>query len=138
MTDSARSLAQEAAGLVDDAGGLTNFIRDYGIGGILYAVFLAIIGTIEAAGDLILAPFRALAGGIAELVEGTLGETLNVIAGGAQQAVESFGTGATELIGPLAFPFAVAIAMSGVFVFVWFIARIEFSPLVFIRRRVGR
>jgi len=57
----AESIAEEAARLISDAGGLTPFIRDYGFGGILYAIFLAIIGTIDAAGDVILAPFQALA-----------------------------------------------------------------------------
>lgn len=135
MSDEARSLAIEAGELIRDSGSLSNFIRDFGIGGILYAFFLSVIGTIEAAGDLILAPFRALAAGLAELVSGTVGETLNVVEGGATQAVDSFGSGATELLGPLAFPFSVAVAMAGVFVFVWFVSRLEFSPLVFLRSR---
>lgn len=138
MSDSARSISREAAELVTEAGSLTNFIRDYGVSGILYALFLAIIGTIEAAGDVILAPFQALAGGLADLVDGTLGSTIDVIRAGTTQAIESFGSGATELLGPFGFPFAVAVAMTSVFVFVWFVSRIEFSPLVFIRNTVRR
>lgn len=134
----ADSIAQEAARLISDAGGLTPFIRDYGFGGILYAIFLAIIGTIDAAGDVILAPFQALAGGLAGLVDGTLGEAVNVLGAGADSAIASFETGATALLGPFAFPFAVAIAMLGVFVFIEFARRLEFSPLIFVRNRVGR
>lgn len=130
---SSRDLAQEAAGLVDESGGLTPFIRDFGLGGILYALFLAIIGAIDAAGELILAPFRALADGLADLVSGTIGNMLDVIGAGAGTALVSFESGAATLLGPFAFPFSVAIAMLAMYVFVQFIRRIEFSPLIFLR-----
>ena len=127
-----------AADLIEEAGGLTEFIRDYGIGGVLMAVFLVIIETIESAGDVILAPFQALASGLAGLVDGTLGRGVDVISAGAGTATRSFESGATELLGPFAFPFAVAISMSATFGFIWFVTRLEFSPLIFIRDRVGR
>lgn len=130
---SARELSQEAAGLVDDSGGLAPFIRDYGIGGVLYAIFLALISTIDAAGELVLAPFRALADGLANLVSGTIGQGVEVISAGGDTAIVSLTDGAAALLGPFAFPFSVAITMLAVFVFVNLIGRIEFSPLVFLR-----
>jgi len=134
----ADSIAEDAAQLISDSGSLSNFIRDYGLGGILYAIFLAVIGAIDAAGELILAPFRALAEGLAGLVDGTIGEAVNVLSAGASAAIASFETGTTALLGPFAFPFAVGIAMLGVFVFIAFIRRIEFSPLIFVRNTVRR
>lgn len=138
MTDDARSLAQEAGELVAQSGSLSNFIRDFGLAGILYAIFLVIIRTIDAAGELILAPFRALAGGIVSLIDGTVGSGVDVIGAGAATAIESFTTGVTALLGPFAFPFSVGVTMIAVFVFIWFIQRLELSPLIFIRNTVRR
>jgi len=134
----AESIAERGAQLVQESGGLTAFIRDYGIGGILFAIFINVIGIIDSAGDLLLAPFRALAAGLVALVDGTLGSAVDVIVAGSEQTVEALGQGATELIGPFAFPLAVAIAMLGVFAFVFFVARLEFSPFIFLRNTARR
>lgn len=131
--------AQEAAELVDEFGGLGGFVERFGIGGILFALFVNIIDAINATGELLLAPFRALASGLAELVTGTIGEdgALALIEAGASTAVSSIETGLTTLLGPFAFPFAVGVVMIALWAFVAGISRIEFSPLVFIRSRVG-
>ena len=134
----AESIAERGADLVQQSGGITPFIRDYGIGGILFAIFINVIGIIDAAGELLLAPFRALAGGLSALVGGTLGAALDVVAEGSSQTIDALGTGATELIGPFAFPLSVAIAMLAVYAFVFFVARLEFSPFIFIRNTARR
>lgn len=128
--------AETAAELVDEYGGLRGFVENFGIGGILFAFFTQTIEAINATGELLLAPFRALAGGLAELVAGTFGRGDDIIGAGASTAVRSIESGLTALLGPFAFPFAVLIVMIAIWVFVRGISNIEFSPLVFIRNRV--
>ena len=127
--------AEEAAELVEEYGGLRDFTRQFGIGGILFAVFTQAIELINVSGELFLAPWRALAEGLAEFVGGTLGQGVDIIAAGGATAIAAFESGSTALLGPFAFPFAVAITMLGLFAFVRGIGAIEFSPLIFLRER---
>ena len=117
----------------DSAGGLQQFVEEVGVAGILYAVFREIIAAISAAGDTIMAPWRALADGLAGLVSTVFGAPLSIIGAGGETAASSFTSGLAAWLGPLAFPAAIASFMLGVYVFMWFIGRIGFSPLQFVR-----
>lgn len=132
MSSNAQQIAEDAADAVTDSGGLADFIREYGIGGVSYALILGIISAVTAAGDLLLAPWRALAGGVEGLVEGTLGVGVDIIGAGGDTAIESIESGLTALLGPFAFPFAVAIVLLTVYIFIQGVIRIELSPRVFI------
>ena len=125
-------IANTAAGYIDSEGGLAPFLERYGVGGISFAVILAFIDGIGAAGDLLLAPWRALADGLAELVDGTLGVGIDIIVAGGETSTESFTDGLTAILGPFAFPAAVGITLLAVYVFIQGVVRIEFSPRVFI------
>lgn len=117
----------------DEAGGLQQFVEEVGVAGILYAVFLEIIAAISAAGDTIMAPWRALADGLEGLVSTVFGAPLSIIGAGGETAATSFTDGLAAWLGPLAFPAAIASFMLGVYVFMWFAGRIGFSPLQFVR-----
>lgn len=135
MSASGSDQAQEAAELVDEYGGLNDFVRQFGVGGILFAMFTQVIELINVSGELFLAPWRALAGGLADFVAGTLGQGIDIVAAGGETAVGAFASGSTALLGPFAFPFAVIIVMLALFAFVRGISNIELSPLIFIRER---
>lgn len=128
-------IVAEAGSLVDESGGLGPFVRQFGVGGVLYALVLQSIELITSAGTVLLAPFRALGEGLADLVGGTIGTGVDVIAAGGAQSIESITEGLAQFAGPLAFPLAVAVVMLSVFVFIRAVANLEFSPLVFVRSR---
>lgn len=137
MSIGARPTADFAADQISDRG-FSNFVRDYGFGGILWAVFAQAILTIEAAGDLLLMPFRALAEGLVSLISAIIGEPVTIVEAGASTAIRSLTTGLAADLGVFAFPLAVAVLMIGIWTFIVMVQRIEFSPLVFIRSRIGR
>lgn len=130
--------ATRAAELVDEYGGLRPFVQQFGVGGIIFAFVVNIIDAINATGELLLAPFRALATGLSVLIEDTFGVSLDIIAAGGATAVRSIETGLAAILGPFAFPFAVLVVMIAIWIFIRAAQNIEFSPLVFIRSRIGR
>ena len=132
MSTSGRDDAREAANLVDEYGGLRPFVERFGVGGILFAIFVNTIDAINAMGELILAPFRATAAGIVSLIDSTVGNSLDIIAAGASTAINSIESGLTAILGPLAFPFAVLIVMIAVAIFLESVDRISFSPTLFV------
>lgn len=117
----------------DEAGSLQQFVEEAGVAAILYALFLQIVAAISAAGDTIMAPWRALATGLQDLVATVFGAPLSIIGAGAGTTATSYTSGLAAWLGPLAFPAAIASFMLGVYVFMWFISRIGFSPLQFVR-----
>lgn len=133
-SDDSSEIATEGANNLQESGSISNFVEEFGVGGVGWALILALIGTISAAGDLVLAPFRALAGGLEELVGGTIGGGVGVIDAAADAAAQSFTSGSGELLGPFAFPAAVLVVMLGVLIFMRFVSNIGFSPLSFISR----
>ena len=128
-----REIADLAASEIDNRG-FTGFVREWGVGGVLGATFLSLIDAISTAGETLLAPWRALADALALLVGRTVGaptELLVQSVEGSEGFFESLG------IGPFGFPLAVIGVMIGIYLFFWFVQRIPFSPLSFIRSRVG-
>lgn len=132
---SPEDIVTSGADLVERYGGLTPFVRQVGVGGVLYALILQVADLIGSIGTVLLSPFRALGRGLAELVGGTLGTGVDIVAAGGEQTIFSLTEGLAAFLGPLAFPASVAIVMSAVYVFVRLVAEIEFSPFVFVGRR---
>lgn len=133
MSSGPREIADLAASEIDSRG-FTGFIREWGVGGVLGATFLTLIDAISTAGSTLLAPWRALADALALLVARTVGaptELLVQSVEGSEGFFESLG------IGPFGFPLAVIGVMLGIFIFFWFVQRIPFSPLAFVRSRIG-
>jgi hypothetical protein len=124
--------ATRASQLIDQEGGLSDFLQNVGVGGISFAIILSVIDAIDAAGELLLAPWRALAGGIVDLVGGTLGSAVDIVEAGGSTAVDSFVNGLAAILGPFAFPASVLIVMIAIYLFVQAALRIELSPRVFI------
>lgn len=127
--------------IVDDAGeyidlhGFTNFVRNYGIGGIFLALVYTAINFITSAGGVVMKPLVALGDGLSKLVEETIGGPVGFIGDAWETASTSIVEGTASLLGITA-PIA-AMIVAGTFMFVafWFYTRIEFSPLAFIRNR---
>ena len=137
MSSSAKDTALEAGYLVDRYGGLIPFVRKVGFGGIFYALIIVVIDAITSAGEVLMAPWRALGRGLSRLVEGTIGGSVTMIEASLMTGVRSFEYGLSSMLGPFAFPVAVAAVMLGIYVFMIGIDRIGFSPLAFIRRIRG-
>lgn len=135
MSASAESIVTSGADLVERYGGLQPFIRQVGVGGVLYALVLQVVDLIGSVGVVLLAPFRALGRGLADLVGGTIGTGVDVIAAGGSQTITSLTEGLAVWLGPLSFPAAVGIVMLAVYIFVRAVGEVDFSPFTFIGRR---
>jgi hypothetical protein len=112
----------QAAGIVG-SGGLGLLVKDYGIGGLFYAIFEVLIGLVYSLGDTILAPFLALYGGVATFVEQTILSGLQIIdAGGATsaEAVTSWGI--------LGYAAGIAAFLAGLVLVVALLRRSEWRP----------
>jgi len=108
-------------------------VKDYGVGGLFYAVFEVLIGFVYDLGDTFLAPFMALYGGVATFVEETILSGLQIIdAGGATsaEAVEGFGI--------LGYAVGIAAFVAGLAIVVWLLRRSEWRPWNIITGRLGR
>jgi len=132
MADDPNEVASTAADEIDDRG-WTNFVRDFGLGGIFLAIVYAAIETIQSAGTTLLRPFRAFGEGIATLIGGTFGAPVRVIDAGATATVTSFTDGAAQFLGPAALPVAMVSAVAALWIFQRFWSRIQFSPIDFLR-----
>jgi hypothetical protein len=126
-------IMEKAADLIDESGGFSAFVQDYGIGGVVFAIFAQIITGIESAGTILLGPPRALGEGLIALVETTIGGMLSVLDAGTATTVESFLSGSAALLGPLAQPASVGVIMITLAVFIYGVNRLELSPLSFLQ-----
>lgn len=130
---SAWEIINTAPKLIEREGGFAAFVQNVGLGGVTFALILEIIGAIQTGGSLLLAGPRALATGIRELIESTIGGSLLILDAGAQNAATSMLEGVARLLGVGTWPLAIAVVMVGMFTFMWFVNRIDFSPLSFIQ-----
>lgn len=124
----ARSTAKEAAGIVS-AVGLVGLVEQYGVGGVLYQLFLTTIGAIQSAGETFLAPIQSFASGIARVVAAAF--PARIINEAADFTAFSLTQGQWNFFGPFTFAVAVVAVLLGLWVFVRAGSRINFSPLSF-------
>lgn len=133
MAMSPSSIVDEAPKLIEREGGFAAFIQNVGLGGVAYALILEVISAIQSGGSLLLAGPRALARGLENLIDSTIGGSLAILNAGSENAAWSLLEGTASLLGVGTWPLAIVVVMSGIFVFMWFVNKIEFSPLSFIQ-----
>jgi hypothetical protein len=131
---SAEETVRSGAEAVRDAGGLQPFIREFGVGGIVFAMIVQITELISSLGTVLLSPFRALGTGLSDLIGGTIGVGVDVIGAGGETTIDSVTQGLAQWLGPLAFPAMVGVTMLAVYVFIRAVMYLEFSPLIFVGR----
>lgn len=119
--------------MIEQAGGFAAFVRDYGLGGILLALFAQIIDGINSAGNLLLGPPRALGNGLIDLTRSLINGLIGVFDAGTQTTILSYTDGVTSLLGPLAQPASVGTIMLTFAVFMYGINRLEISPLSYLQ-----
>jgi hypothetical protein len=130
--DDARSTAQTAAGIVSTVG-LVGLVEQYGIGGVLYATFLEVIAGIQSLGTTITAPFRAFGTGLASVVSAVF--PARIINAAADFTAFSITQGDWAIFGPFTFAIGVVATMMGLYVFMVFLRRIDFSVTSALLRR---
>ena len=135
MAQSAQDIANLAVEKIDELGGLTAFIRDWGIGGVWAAFFLNLIDTVRSFGTLILGPPRALGRGAIALIDAVFDGLIGVFDASTAATVESFATGLASLLGPFAQPAGVGVIMLSFTVFLISLDRLELNPILFITDR---
>lgn len=133
MGHTAQHVMNAAAKNVEDAGGIVAFTRQYGLGGILSAIFAQIILGVQAGGILLTGPVRALGNGLIGLIDLFFVGLGEVFGAGTETAVRSFATGLASILGPFAQPAAAGTIMLTLTVFIWSINRIGINPLSFLR-----
>lgn len=133
MGHSATHITTKASELIEREGGLVPFIRNVGLGGIAYAFILQVIEGISSVGSLLLGPPRALGRGLIMLVDITIGGLGDVFGAGTETTVRSFTEGTASLLGPLAQPASVGVAMLSLGVFIWSINNLRITPLSFLQ-----
>lgn len=115
--------------------GVVNYTRGVVLGGGAGALAIALAEILLGIPGTFLAPVRAFAQGMATFIGGTLLAPVRVTDAGAAASAASFLEGSGALLGPFAFPVAVAISMAGMFIFLMFLRRISISPLQLIQER---
>lgn len=133
MGHTATHVAESAANLIEQEGGFTAFVQNVLLGGIAYQAALQVIEGIGATGYILMAPVRALGKGIVLLVSSTIGNMVAVVDAGTAATILSFTDGTARLLGPLAQPTAVGIAMLSLGVFIMAVNRLSISPLSFLQ-----
>lgn len=126
------TLISQAVDYIDDLG-FAGFVQNVGIGGVFMAIVFQLIETITSIGGVVLKPLAALGDGLARLTEVGVGAPARLIEQGFETAITSFREGTAALLGPAAPTVSVIAAMAALFVFIWFVYRIPFSPIAFIR-----
>lgn len=111
------------------------FVQSRLIAGPLLAIALAVTSGILAFGEAVLAPIGAFLGGFADLIAGIFGESLGIVEAGATTASRSFLEGTAALLGPAAFPAAIATTIAGLWVLVYAYNRVKWSPIGWLQRR---
>ena len=117
--------------LINQAGGFGAFVRDYGLGGILNAIFLAIIGGVSDFGDITFGIPAAIGQGMIDLINVLFEGLGQVLGAGAEQTVRGFAEGifSLPLISVFAQPAALGVVMLSVAVFFYSLNRLNISPL---------
>lgn len=139
MGHNPQHIMELAAGMIEKEGGLTEFITNYGFGGILFALFAQIIKGIDGVGTVVLGPVRALGEGMIFLVDQTFVNLIRTFDAGTQATMLSFKEGIGAALGIFAQPVSVGIMMLSFAVFLYAINRIGITPISFIRSiRRGR
>ena len=133
---STEDIVTEGADGVRDEG-VVSYTRAVIFGGAATAGSYTLVEVIRGIPDTFLAPVRAFSGGIATFIGGTLGAPIQITDAGAATSAQSFTEGTAALLGPLAFPVAVAVGLVGVYLFLLFLRRISISPLQLIQERDG-
>lgn len=110
------------------------FVRARVIASPLMALGLAITSGILAFGEAVLGPIRAFLDGLSALIGGTFAESVGIIQAGAEQAAWSFTDGTAQMLGPAAFPVAVATVIAGLWVFVTAYNRMRWNPFGWLGR----
>lgn len=117
------------------AEGVSGYAKQSVIGGALSALSVAISAIILSAQETLFAPIRAFTSGMATFIGGTIGAPVIITDAGAQTSADSFTQGAAAMLGPFAFPLAVAVSVGGMMVFLWFLTNSPISPLSVITDR---
>ena len=115
-----QAIVKAGAG-VAASGGLVALIRDYYIGGALYAASIETVEFIQAVGS-IGRVFSEFAGGLADIVAAALPDEI-ILAGVRSSAAAVYDYGIASFV------IAIAATMVGVALFLRFVANIEWSPL---------
>ena len=136
-SDEAREIVSDGQEGVADQG-VVGFTRGVLIGGPVMAGAITIVEILVGIPQTFLAPVQAFASGLSSFISGTLLAPTTITEAGAAASAASFVSGTGALLGPLAFPVAVAVSAIGVFVFLMFLRRISISPLQLIQERRGR
>ncbi|WP_373190076.1 hypothetical protein [Halolamina sp.] len=121
---SPKATATAAAGIVSSVG-LVGLVEQYGVGGVLYATFLEIIGGIQSFGATITKPFTAFGDGIANVITAVF--PARVISGAADYSLYSITQGQWAVFGPLTFAVGVAAVLAGMYVFMLGFQRMNLS-----------
>ena len=134
MSSDAEQVVQQGTDGVDERG-VPGYAQAAVLGGGLAAIATALVEIVLGIPGTFLAPVRAFAEGMATLIGGTLGAPVRITDAGATASASSFLEGTGALLGPFAFPVAVAVSAAGMFVFLMFLRRISISPTQLIRER---
>ncbi|WP_144900885.1 hypothetical protein [Halobellus captivus] len=111
-----------------DERGVPGYAQAAVIGGILASLGYAISDLILSVQGTLFAPVRAFADGMATFIGGTLGAPILITDAGAETSASSFTSGTAALLGPAAFPVAVAVSVAGILVFLWFLSNNSITP----------
>lgn len=117
--------------------GVVNYTRGVVLGGGATALALTLVEIIIGIPGSILAPFRAFASSFASLITGTFGGPVLINEAGALASAQSFAEGTGALLGPFAFPAAVAVSLAGIYLFILFLRRVSVSPAQLWQERDG-
>jgi len=120
----AAATAAAAAAIVESQG-LVGLVEQYGIGGIVYALSLEIIGGIQSFGTTITAPFRAFGSGLSDLVSAVI--PVRIVNAAADFTAFSITRGEWAIFGPATFAVGVGATMAGLWVFTEMIRRADVS-----------
>ena len=123
----ARRTAKAAAGIVSTAG-LAGLVEQYVLGGIIYQTGLSIIGAIDGAANVFLAPFRAFGDGLGNLVGAIVNSPISIIEMSADYTGFVITRGEWGVFGPLTFAVGVASVMAGLWVATQALRRLELRP----------
>ena len=122
-----------ASRVIDQEGGWSGFVQNFLLGGVFLKIQYQVIEGIDSFGGLLLAPVTALGQGMVMLGGAQVGRAVAVLDAGTAATVESFTNGVASLLGPLAQPTAVGVAMISVAVFILAVNRLNISPLSFLQ-----
>lgn len=104
-------------------------VAEHGIGGLIYAWFYQATNIVLNFGAMILAPFQAIAQGVAGFISSTFGITGFIVEeSGKETAMSITGDGAWAIFGPGTFTIGVAASVGGIAVLLLFVRRTDWRP----------